>query len=126
MAKLTKAQCEQLVDEIIGLQEYVDRYKEIEKLLKENLSRFAEDGVATSKGRAFVSTSERVEIPVEVANKELGLEMAAKVMVIKRSVANKLVDAFTQAGEITQQQFERLMELAERKPVVSLYVRPLK
>lgn len=125
MAKLTKAQCEQLVDEYLELQPHVERAKDIEKDLKANLGRFA-NGVRTEYGRAFVSVSERIEVPVEVANQVLGLEMGAKIMVVKRSVANKLLDAFHEAGEIGEREYARLMELAKRKPITSLYVRPLK
>lgn len=126
MPKLTKAQCEELVDEIIGLQDAADRYKEIEKLLKENLGRFADNGVATNKGRAFVSISERVEVPVEVAREILGPVLAKKIIEIKESVINKRVEALVDTGDINDEQHRQMLELAKRKPITSLYIRPLK
>lgn len=124
MPKLTKAQCELLVDEIIHLQEVVDRYKEIQNLLKENLPRFKDQAVATDKGRAFVVTSKRIVIPAEAADEVLGLDLASKV--IKRSVSNKQVEALVTTGDIQESSYAQLLARAEHKSVASLYVRPLK
>jgi hypothetical protein len=125
MSKLTKVQCERLVDEIIDLQEQVDRYKEIQGLLKENLPRFKDQAVVTEKGRAFMTVSEQITIPPEAADEVLGPELASKVVVVKRSVSNKQVEAFLAAGDIEEVAHVQLLAQAKRKPRVSLYVRPL-
>jgi hypothetical protein len=125
MAKITKSDLQEMAAELISLRDSVDRYKELEKLIKENLVRFKEQVITTDNGRVFLSQSTRVSVPVDLATDTLGYELAGKVTVVKKSVSNKLVDAFKEAGEISEEEYEHLMEFAEREEVTSLYVRPL-
>jgi hypothetical protein len=124
--KLTVRYLRWMVDELLTIQAVAERYKQLEKDIKDGMVKLDQTEIETDKGRVFISQGERVTIPVEAANEVLGLDLAGKVIQIKKSVSNKLVDAFSEAGEIDGKAHARLLELADHKPVISLYVRPLK
>ena len=64
-------------------------------------------------------------ITPEMAREILGTDFAAKLIQVKESVPNNLIKAFVEVGEISDQDRERLLEMAQRTQVVSLHVRPL-
>lgn len=116
-----------MVEELLALHSAVERYKELEGQIKEGLVALKFNEVEfEDKGRVFISISERVNVPLDVAIRELGQELADKVIVIKKSVSNEIVKAFVKAGEISEEQREKLLAGAEKTPVTNLYVRPLK
>lgn len=124
--KVTAKNLRALTEELFGLRAAVERYEELEALLKDGMRQLKFTEVVTDRGRIFISTSERTIVPVEVAMRELGQELANKVIVVKKSVSNEIVKAFVKAGEINEAQREALLAGAERTPVVNLHVRPLK
>ncbi|HEX9925295.1 MAG TPA: hypothetical protein VGD99_21745 [Anaerolineae bacterium] len=127
MAKPTVSQTKQMVEELLNLQSSFERYRELEKQVKANLVALKYHEISIpGRGRVFISESHRVAIPVGLAEFELGDAMAAKIIQVKKSVSNKLFEAFVEAGEISQAKRDRILAQAERTPVVSLYVRPLK
>jgi hypothetical protein len=115
------------VEELINIQVFHERYQELEKLIKDGLVelKFTEMEIP-GKGRVLISQSEQVTVPVEVATDVLGWDLASKVIVTRKSVSNEIIKAFVQAGEISEAQREQLLARSEKKPKVSLYVRPLK
>lgn len=116
-----------MVEELLALHSAVERYKELEGQIKEGMVALKFNEVEfEDKGRVFISTSERIDVPLDVAIRELGQELADKVIVIKRSVSNEIVKAFVKAGEISEEQREKLLTGAKKTPVTNLYVRPLK
>lgn len=126
MARLTKSQVEQMVDELIHLQPLVERYKSLEKEVKAGLRQFKSQEVVAKQGRAFISISERISISPETARTVLDSELASKIIEIRESVPDKRVQALVDTEIISQEQYDKLLEQAKRTPVVSLYVRPLK
>lgn len=115
-----------MVEELLDLQAAVERHKELEALLKDGMQALKFTEITTDRGRVFISTPERVTVPVEVAVRELGEVLASKVIVVKKSVSNDIVKAFVKAGEISEAQRAALLAGSEKTPVVNLYVRPLK
>lgn len=126
MGRLTKAQLRQMVEELLHLKLSFDRYKALEKEVKTTMRGLQMDEMnVPGAGRVFISASERVNVSPELAIEILGMKLANKVIQIKKSVPNNLIEAFAQAGEISETQHKELLDQAERRPVVSLYVRPL-
>lgn len=124
--KVTVKSLRAMADELIDLQAAVERYKELEALIKTGLQELKFNEVATDRGRVFISVSERVTVSPELAWEVLSEALARKVIQVKESVPNDLIKAFVQVGEISEAQRERLMAGADKTPVVSLHVRPLK
>lgn len=124
--KVTAKSVRTMAEELIGLQAAVERYKELEALIKVGLQEIGFTEMVTDQGRVFVSVSERVTVSPELAREVLSEALARKVIQVKESVPNGLIKAFVQVGEISEAQRERLMAGADKTPVVSLHVRPLK
>jgi hypothetical protein len=114
-----------MAEELLNLHQAVERYKELEGLIKTGLQQLKHKEIATDKGRVFISTSERVSVSADLAREVLGPD-AVRIIRIKEVVPNELIKAFVEVGDISQEQRDRLMAGAEKTPVVSLYVRPLK
>ncbi len=126
MARTTISQLRQMVEELLSLAPLAERYTEIEKAVKAGLVEVKyKDLDIPGKGRVFISQSERVTVPPEVAVDVLGDSLASKVIVVKRAVSNDILKAFVKAGEISESQREQLLERADKSPIVNLYVRPL-
>jgi hypothetical protein len=116
-----------MVEELLTLAPVYERYKLLEKAIKGDLVELKHTEVEIAgKGRVFISQGERVTVPIKVAVDALGEDLASRVIVTKRFVSNDIVAAFVKAEEISQEQREKLLKGAERQPVTSLYVRPLK
>lgn len=127
MARPTVRDLKKKVAELLELRQVHDRYKELEAEVKSDMVKLKYREVDLKEaGRVRISTSERVTVSEALAIKELGATLAGKVTVVKRSVSNELLKAFVKAEEIKAEQYEALMEKAEKTPVTSLYVRPLK
>lgn len=126
---VSKKELTLLVSELLATKAIFDRFKKIEKRVKEGMVELElfgeENAIQVQAGRVFVTQSERVTIPAELAEEILGAD-AEKVIVIKRSVPNNRVEELTKAEVISEEHFQAMWNAAERKPVVSLYIRPLK
>lgn len=126
MAKITKSQTRQLAEELLSIKSVADRYKEIEKELKERMVTLDMKEIEIpGQGRVFVSSSERVSVPPDLARDVLGA-VANKIIEIKESVSNRLLSALVETGDISGDEHEQLLAGADRRAVTSLYVRPLK
>lgn len=126
MGRLTASQLRQMVEELLTLAPIYERYRELEKEVKAGLVRLSWNELdVPGKGRVFISQSERVTISPELAIEVLGEEMARRVTVIKKSVPNSVIKAFVEAGEISEEERRRLLEQADKSPIINLYVRPL-
>lgn len=126
MARPTVKQVRRDVEELLKLAPIYRRYQDLEKKVKANMAQLKHtECEIAGLGRVFVSQSERVTVSPALAIEVLGEAMAGKVIVTKQSVPNELVKAFVTAGEISEQERDRLLAEAERTPVVSLHVRPL-
>ncbi len=126
MTKVTKAQTRQMAEELISLQPMAERYKRLEKDLKAAMMTLEMDEIPVEgKGRVFISTSERISIAPDLARDVLGA-VADKIIEVKESVSNKLLEALVKMGDISGDQQEQLIAGAKKTDVVSLYVRPLK
>lgn len=127
MAKPTVAQTKQMVEELLNLRSAYERYQKLEKQVKHNLVMLKYNEInVPGQGRVFISESERVTIPVQVALDILGQDLAGKIIQVKKSVSKRLFDAFVEAGEIDPATANAVMDRSEHKNNVSLYVRPLK
>jgi hypothetical protein len=126
MAKITKARTRQMAEELVTLQPMAERYKRLEKYLKAAMVTLEMDEIPVEgKGRVFISTSERISIAPDSARDILG-SVANKIIEVRESVSNKLVDALVITGDINGDQYKQLKAGAKKTDVVSLYVRPLK
>ncbi len=126
MAKLTKGQVKQMAEELLAIQPMAERAAELEKQLKAAMVDLEMLEVAfAGKGRVFVSTSERMTITPDLARRVLGA-LADKVIEVKETVSNKLLESLVQMGDLKPEVHERLKAGAIKTPVTALYVRPLK
>jgi hypothetical protein len=126
MAKLTKSQVRQMAEELLSNKSVADRYAYLEKRVKAAMVELEMPEIEVKgKGRVFISTSERVNFTPDLARDVLG-SLAEKVIEIKESVSNKLVEALVKIGDIGQTEHEQLLAGAKKTDVISLYVRPLK
>jgi hypothetical protein len=126
MGKPNKSQTFQMAEELLSIKTVADRYSYLEKRLKAAMVELEiEEIQVKSKGRVFISTSERVTFTPDLARDVLG-SLAEKVIEVKESVSNKLVDALVKIGDIGQAEHEQLLAGAQKSDRVSLYVRPLK
>ncbi|MCK6629361.1 MAG: hypothetical protein L6R45_29815 [Anaerolineae bacterium] len=123
--KVTTKSLRALTEELLDLQAAVERYKEVEALLKDGLQELGYTEMVTDRGRVFISISERVTVSPALARDVLG-PLAEKVIVKKESVPNDVLKGFVKAGLISEPDRERLLFEAEKTQVVSLHVRPLK
>jgi hypothetical protein len=123
--KTTVKSLRALTEELLDLQAAVERYKEVEALLKDGLTGLGLTEMATDRGRVFISISERVTVSPALARDILG-PLAEKVIVKKESVPNDVLKGFVKAGLISEPERERLLAEAEKTQVVSLHVRPLR
>lgn len=122
----TKARIEQMAEELLIIRPVFERYKELETKLKEAMAKSIWDNIEIAgEGRVFISESETVTIPVEVAREELQ-DLANNVIVVKESVSKRLFDALAEAGMFQPEQVDAVLERSKRTPRISLYVRPLK
>jgi hypothetical protein len=126
MAKPNKSQTKQMAEELLSLKSQADRYAYLEKRLKSAMVELEMEEIPVKgKGRVFISTSERVTFTPDLARDVLG-SLAEKVIEVKESVSNRLVDALVKIGDIGQAEHEQLLAGAKKSDRVSLYVRPLK
>jgi len=126
MAKVTKSQVRQMAEELLSIKSVADRYKEIEKGLKSHMVDLDMKEIEIpGQGRVFVSESERVSVAPDLARDVLGA-VANKIIEVKESVSNKLLEALVATGDISGDEHEQLMAGADKRAVTSLYVRPLK
>lgn len=123
--KTTAKSLRALTEELLDLQAAVERYRELEALLKDGLQELGYTEMVTDRGRVFISISERVTVSPALARDVLG-PLAEKVIVKKESVPNDVLKGFVKAGLISKPDRERLLFEAEKTQVVSLHVRPLK
>jgi tRNA(Met) C34 N-acetyltransferase TmcA len=123
--KYTVGVVKQLVEELLSLKPMADRYKELEAQVKEGMQVIKWNEVESDKGRVFISESERVTVTPATAREVLGTEFAAKLIQVKESVPNNLIKAFVEVGEISDEDRDKLLEMAQRAQVISLHVRPL-
>ena len=124
--KITASAVKAMTEELLNIQVFYERYQELEQAIKAGLVELKYTEMETGKGRVFISTAERVTVPVEVAIRELGEDLATSVIVVKKSVNNDIIKAFVQAGKISEAQREKLLAGAQKTSVVNLHVRPLK
>jgi polyhydroxyalkanoate synthesis regulator phasin len=125
VVKMTKSQARQLAEELLNIRSFYERYQEAEKQLKAAMVELGlEEIKVPHRGRVFVSTSQRVSIAPDLARDVLGA-LANKIIEVKESVSNKLLDALVTTGDIEKDQQEQLVAGAKKTDVVSLYVRPL-
>jgi hypothetical protein len=126
MGKPTKSQVKQMTEELLSIKSVADRYSYLEKRLKSSMLELGMAEIQVKgKGRVFISTSERVTFMPDLARDILGA-LAEKVIEVKESVSNKLVEALVKTGDIGQAEHEQLLAGAKKSDRVSLYVRPLK
>jgi hypothetical protein len=126
MGKLTKSQVKQMAEELLSIKTVADRYSYLEKRLKSAMVELEiEEIPIKSKGRVFISTSERISIDPDLARDVLGA-VAGKIIEVKETVSNKLLEALVKMGDISGDQQEQLIAGAKKTGVTSLYVRPLK
>ena len=121
--RISKPQARQMAEELLALKPMVERYRELEKALKQALPALDMTEVETAKGRVFISISERRFVDPALAQRTLGDALAEKVVQIKRSVSLKLLDAFVEVGDISP---ETYAELVETRQTVALHIRPLR
>lgn len=127
MAKVTKTQLRQMIEELLTIQPVIERSRHLETEIKNAMRRLSLDEVEVAQqGRVFISTSERMTVAPKLARDVLGLDLAGKVIKVKESVSNILVKAFFEAGEITGAQMDELRKKAQKTTVVNLHIRPLK
>lgn len=125
MAKVTKTQARQMAEELLCIRSVYDRYLALEKELKEAMVELEMEEIKLRQyGRVFISRSERISIAPDFARDVLGA-VANKIIEIKESVSNKLLEALVKTGDISGDQQEQLIAGAKKTPVTSLYVRPL-
>lgn len=126
MARVTKAQTRQMAEELLSIKAIADRYKVLEGDLKTAMVTLKMDEIEIQgHGRVFVSTSQRLSIDPGLARDVLGA-VANKIIEIKESVSNKLLEALVATRDISSGEYEQLLAGAKKTDVVSLYVRPLK
>lgn len=128
MAKrVTVSQTKQMVEELLNLRAAYERYQELETQVKANMVQLKYKEIdVPGLGRVFIAQSERITVSPDMARDELGEMLAKKLIRIKEYVPNQLIKAFFEVGDISEAQREKLLARAEKTPVVSLYVRPLK
>ena len=125
--KLTKAALEGMVEELLNLRLVVERYEYLQGRVKYGMVALDEKEIEVAgSGRVFVAQSERVVVSPGLARDVLGDELAEKLIRVKESVPNALINAFAEVGDLSEGQHEALLQGAEKTPVVNLYVRPLK
>jgi Holliday junction resolvasome RuvABC endonuclease subunit len=127
MARLTKTQARQMVEELLALRPAFERYQELEQAVKQAMKRLKTASIEVEdKGRVFVSLSERMTLDPTIARQVLGGELAQKIIKITETVSNPLLKALAEMGDISEEQMDDLRIRAEKTQVVSLHVRPLK
>lgn len=126
VAKLTKAETRAMAEELLTIKAMYDRYKELEKRLKEAMVTLEMEEIKVDgTGRVFISVSQRISIEPSLARDILGA-MANKIIEIRESVSNRLLQALVETGDIAKEEQGQLLAGAKKSNVVSLYVRPLK
>jgi hypothetical protein len=126
MGKPTKSQARQMAEELLSIKSVADRYVYLEKRLKPMMVDLEMPEIEIAgKGRVFVATSQRISVAPELARDVLG-SLANKIIEIRESVSNKLLEALVATGDIDGDQHSQLLTGAKKTDVVSLYVRPLK
>lgn len=126
MARPTKGQVKTAIEELLRLQPLVDRFEELDQFVRQGMVELGMVEVVCDAGRVFVSASERMTIAPDLARNVLGEEMAEKIIRRKETVANPLLAALHELGEVTDGQMDDLREKAEKRTVISLHIRPLK
>jgi hypothetical protein len=125
--KPTVAQLKQKVEELLTIKDVADRYNELKDQIKADMVALNWKEVdIPGKGHVFISPSTKNEYSVELVQDVLGTKLASKIIQVKRSVSNEILDAFIKAGEVTEAKAKLLEERCEKKPVVALNIRPLK
>jgi len=126
MAKNTKSRTKHMAEELLSIQPIADRYKELEKELKEAMVELEMEEIdVAGQGRVFISRSERVSIAPDLARDVLGA-VANKIIEVRESVSNRLLSALVETGDISGEENEQLLAGAKKRAVTNLYVRPLK
>lgn len=125
--KTTVAQLKQKVEELLTIKGMADRYNELKDQIKEDMISLKwHDVDIPGKGRVFISPSTKREYSTTLVETVLGTILANKIIQVKRSVSNEILDAFIKAGEISKGDVIKLEEGAKQTPVVALNIRPLK
>jgi len=115
-----------MAEELLSIQPIADRYKELEKELKEAMVELEMEEIdVAGQGRVFISRSERVSIAPDLARDVLGA-VANKIIEVRESVSNRLLSALVETGDISGEENEQLLAGAKKRAVTNLYVRPLK
>lgn len=126
-SKPTVRALKEKVSELLILQQHHERYKALEQEVKQDMLALNHRDIDIGEaGRVFIAETERVSFAPETVIDILGEQLAEKMIVIKRTVSNDILKAFYAAGEISEANQQLLMKRADRKPVINLYVRPLK
>lgn len=126
MARVTKGQARQMAEELLAIRPVAERYATLEKDLKDAMVALQMEEIAVpGQGRVFVSRMERMTIDPGLARDALG-SMANKVIEVKESVSNKLLEALVKTGDVDKEQYEQLAFAAKKTVIFNLYIRPLK
>jgi hypothetical protein len=125
--KPTVAQLKQKVEELLTIKDVADRYAELKEQIKADMVALNWKEVdIPGKGNVFISPSTKNEYSTALAEDVLGVELASKIIQVKRAVSSEILAAFIKAGEITEAQADLLEKRCEKKAVVALNIRPLK
>lgn len=126
-SKTTVKQLSSEAAELLRLRPMVERYKELEQLLREGMIEIGYTQIDVSgRGRVWCQETERVTVDPAVVRSVLGEQRAEKVIQKKESVPNRLLNTFAEIGDISGSEMDQILAEAERVKVVNLYVRPLK
>jgi hypothetical protein len=125
--RLTKTRMRTLAEELLNIRSIYDRYRVVEKELKEGMAQLGmlKPIEIEGRGNVFISQFEMTSYEPDLARSVLGEELAGKVIEVKESVKNDLVKALVKTGDISEEAFKRLDEGAKKTPRINLYVRPL-
>lgn len=123
---VTREQLHQMAEELLSLEPLRKRYDKIKDQVKAGLqqfklSQYEIDGLGTVE----IQGSERITVTPDLARKILG-DLAKKIIQVEESVSNDLVKACVKMGDITEEQRQALLDGAEKTPIASLYVKPVK
>lgn len=115
-----------MCEELLALRAAYERYEALAAEIREDMAALRYTEMNLDSGRVFVSRTEQVDITPQQAISELGAVMASKVIVTRTFVSKEILAAFVRAGEVSEEQYTRLLQKAGRKPIARLYVRPAK
>jgi len=125
MGRLTKKQLEKQAWELLALRPSVERYEQLQRELKQGMHQLGVEEIESDQGRVFISVAERTSFDPIVTRAALGDDLADKVTKIKMSVCNKLIAALFEVGDISSAEMATLMDVADKREVIALHIRPL-